>query len=224
MTYSAPRPRTDAAVQQRTIVVIDADDACRTRIADALRRAGYPVQEIESAAEAREFLQLNGRMLAAIIAIELPDATGYELCREIRDRHGDRTAIFFLSATRTKPADRVAGLLVGADDYLSKPVEPDEVLARLRRFTRTTSPARDFELTPRESEVLALLARGLAQAQIAAELVISPRTVGTHIHHILRKLDVHSRAEAVALAYRHGLAGLSAAIVFAQAALDGCLI
>jgi DNA-binding NarL/FixJ family response regulator len=217
---SAQRLGDVAVVPRQPIVVIDADDECRTRIAETLRRAGYPVQEAQTALQGLELARSNGRLLAAIIAIELPDATGYELCRAIRDRHGDRTAIFFLSATRTEPGDRVAGLLVGADDYLSKPVEADELLARLRRATRTNSTTHDFELTPRESEVLSLLARGLAQAQIAAELFISPRTVGTHIHHILRKLDVHSRAEAVVIAYRHGLAGLSTAIAVAEACLD----
>ena len=57
-------------------------------------------------------------------------------------------------------------------------------------------------LTRRESEVLEFLAKGLSQQAIAAELVISPSTVATHIQRILAKLDVHSRAEAVAYAFR----------------------
>ena len=60
-------------------------------------------------------------------------------------------------------------------------------------------------LTPRELEVLGLLAQGLNQPAIAGRLFISPTTVGTHIQRILAKLDVHSRAEAVALAYRERL-------------------
>ena len=63
----------------------------------------------------------------------------------------------------------------------------------------------DAELTPRELEVLQLLAEGLTQTQIARQLVISPRTVGTHIQNLLGKLNVHSRAQAVALAHRMGL-------------------
>ena len=61
-------------------------------------------------------------------------------------------------------------------------------------------------LTVRESEVLRLLSRGQSQAQIAEQLFISPKTVGGHIQRILTKLDVHSRAHAVALAHKHGLA------------------
>jgi DNA-binding NarL/FixJ family response regulator len=211
--FYAQRTASRSAARDRPILVIDADNGCRRRIAATFRRAGYTVREAETAAQGRDVARLSDRILAAIIAVELPDATGYELCREIRDDHGDQVAIFFLSATRTDAADRVAGLLVGADDYLAKPVEPDELLVRLRQMTRVDpSRQRAFDFTPREFEVLALLGRGLAQGQIAAELVISPRTVGTHIHHILRKFGVHSRAEAVALAHRHGLVGAFAAI------------
>jgi DNA-binding NarL/FixJ family response regulator len=108
----------------------------------------------------------------------------------------------------------VAGLLLGADDYLVKPFEADELLARLRRSLRRHKVLRAFRngapsplaaLTVRESEVLALLAEGLTQAEIATRLVLSPRTVGTHIQHILSKLEVHNRAQAVALALRNGL-------------------
>jgi len=63
----------------------------------------------------------------------------------------------------------------------------------------------DISLSPREREILALLAEGRSQKQIAVELVISPKTVATHIQHLLSKLGVHSRAEAVAAAYRRGL-------------------
>ena len=64
---------------------------------------------------------------------------------------------------------------------------------------------RDIVLSPRELEILALLAEGVGQAEIAQRLVVSPKTVGTHIQHILSKLNVHSRAQAVAEAYRLGL-------------------
>src|SRR5204863_6732476 len=65
------------------------------------------------------------------------------------------------------------------------------------------------ELTAREREVLSLLANGMSTTEIANELVITPRTTGTHIQHILGKLGVHSRAQAVAVAHRGGLAEVS---------------
>jgi DNA-binding CsgD family transcriptional regulator len=118
--------------------------------------------------------------------------------------------IIFVSGTQTGPLDRTAGLLIGADDYIVKPFAPDELLARIRLLIRRTVPdlapgTNGSRLTPREREVLALLASGAAQAEIADRLVISSRTVAAHIDHILQKLGVHSRAQAVAVAYREGL-------------------
>jgi DNA-binding NarL/FixJ family response regulator len=109
----------------------------------------------------------------------------------------------------------VAGLLLGADDYVVKPFFQDELLARVRRLIdRTRPPATEkigpvtngARLTDREQQVLSLLAAGLHSKAIATRLVISPKTVATHIQRILAKLGVHSRAEAVALAFRSGLA------------------
>jgi len=72
---------------------------------------------------------------------------------------------------------------------------------------RTAAASSSHTLTPRELEILELLAEGLPQKEIARRLVLSSRTVARHIEHILGKLGVHSRAQAVALAYRHGLLG-----------------
>jgi DNA-binding NarL/FixJ family response regulator len=99
----------------------------------------------------------------------------------------------------------VAGLLLGADDYLPKPVRFDHLLARVRRLVGHAPPIAASvaaRLTPREQEVLGLLAEGLEQDAIANRLVITPKTVAKHIERILSKLDVHSRAQAVVLALR----------------------
>jgi DNA-binding NarL/FixJ family response regulator len=118
--------------------------------------------------------------------------------------------VVFVSGRRTHPADRVAGLMIGADDYLVKPVHPDELLVRVRHLVDRVpagSVAR-ARLTLREQEVLELLSDGLHQAEIAARLVITPRTVAKHVEHILRKLGVHTRAQAVAVALRDQRPGL----------------
>jgi DNA-binding NarL/FixJ family response regulator len=149
-----------------------------------------------------------------LLDVNLAEVSGYEVCRELRDRYGSDIAIIFLSGDRTEPYDRVAGLLVGADDYIVKPFDEGELLARVRSALRHSgAPSNGSEadpaaetLTNREREILTLLARGLTQAQIAEKLFISPKTVGGHIQRILEKLDVHSRAQAVALAHEHGLA------------------
>jgi len=140
----------------------------------------------------------------------LPGGTGYEICRELKDEHGADLPVVFVTGERTESADKAAGFLVDGDDYLVKPVDPDELIARVRRLTTQAEPpsiragTQLEELTPRESEVLRLLAEGLTAAQIAAKLVISPKTAATHVQRILAKLGVHSRTQAVALAYESG--------------------
>src|SRR3954454_4476135 len=143
----------------------------------------------------------------------LGETSGYEVCRDLRDEFGERLPIIFLSGARTASSDRVAGLLLGADDYLTKAVEPGELLARLQRaIARSSSVGPQAtgaaaRLTARERDVLRLLAEGLGTEAISERLYISPKTVGSHIQRILTKLDLHSRAAAVAFAYREGVLG-----------------
>ena len=87
---------------------------------------------------------------------------------------------------RTEAYDRAAGLLIGADESLSKPVDPDELLARVRKYAPPEEPPAEGEiavpdLTKREREVARLLAEGRSQGEIAQALVISEKTVATHI-------------------------------------------
>jgi DNA-binding NarL/FixJ family response regulator len=144
----------------------------------------------------------------AILDVNLPGLSGYEVCRALREAYGPALPILFVSGVRTEPYDRVAGLLLGADDYLVKPFAPDELLVRVRALLRRAAggrPRAAGRLTAREQQVLQLLADGLSQRDIADTLVISPRTAGKHIERILEKLEVRSRAQAVAVAYRDDL-------------------
>jgi DNA-binding NarL/FixJ family response regulator len=145
-----------------------------------------------------------------LLDVVLPRLSGYEVCRRLREEFGESLPIIFMSGERTQEYDRAAGMLLGADDYLVKPFDPGEFLARIRRHAaRAPAPvsAERVHLTAREQEVLTLLASGLDQKQIAAELVISEKTVATHIQRLLAKLGAHSRAQAVATAHRQGLVG-----------------
>jgi two-component system nitrate/nitrite response regulator NarL len=200
-----------------TILVVDHDDATRVATVDVVVRLGYRPVQAWSAELALELLA-EERPALAIVEVELPGPTsGFELLRELHAAHGRELPVILVSAKRTTPLDHVAGLLLGADDYVSKPFDPGELLARVRR-SLDRSPSRpngngngsgsgkgDVNLSPRELEILGLLGQGLSQTQIAESLVVSPKTVGTHIQHILSKLGVHSRAQAVVEAYRLGL-------------------
>jgi len=187
-----------------SVLVADDDRKARGEVVALLESAGYTVREASQGDEAIA-LAREERPALAILEIPLPVLSGYEVCRALKTELGSDFPILFLSGQRTESYDRVAGLMVGADDYLVKPYAPDELLARLRALEVRSRPAVGAirsSLTPRESEVLLLLAEGLTQQDIAERLTISPRTVGTHIDHVLGKLGVHSRAQAVALLLR----------------------
>jgi len=189
------------------ILIADGDASTRKQLARVLERAGFHAAQASTGHQALDLVR-TAPLTAAVLEPSLAGISGYEICRALRDTLGDTIPIIFVSASRTESYDRVAGLLLGADDYLLKPFAPDEVLARVRRLVQRAgpvSPAVASRLTKRELEVLGLLADGLTQPEIAKRLVISEKTVGSHIERILSKLGVRSRTQAVALAFREEL-------------------
>jgi len=188
------------------ILIADNDRQSRMLISHALNRAGYTTYLAKTG---EEVLAAAKRERPALVIVEplLPGVSGYEVCRELKDEFGETLPIIFVSRNRTEPGDRVAGLLVGGDDYLVKPLDPNELLARVRRLLPAALAGERTArgLTRRELDVLSLLVDGLSQPEIAAKLFVTPKTVGKHIEHILAKLGVHSRAQAVAVAVRDEL-------------------
>jgi DNA-binding NarL/FixJ family response regulator len=185
---------------------VDDDRQSRLLISRVLKRAGYTTYLAETG-EGALVAAKSERPALVIIEALLPGVSGYEVCRELKDEFGETLPIVFVSRNRTEPGDRVAGLLVGGNDYLVKPLDPNELLARVRRLlsSAVAGGRTAHNLTPREIDVLSLLVEGLDQPDIAERLFITPKTVGKHIEHILAKLGVHSRAQAVAVAVRDEL-------------------
>ncbi len=195
----------DQSPARGRILVVDDDLSVCESIAALLDSTGYETETATSGEAALASVR-ESAPAAILLDVNMPGLSGYEVCRTIRQDLELAVPVLFVSGHRTEPLDRVAGLLIGADDYLTKPVAPDELLARLRCVLRRPASApRRSSLSSRELEVLSLLAEGLPQTAIAERLVISPKTVATHIERILVKLDAHSRAQAVAIAYRHQL-------------------
>jgi len=193
------------------ILIVDDDEASRAFVRGILEQAGYESREATNGKEALE-AAVEEHPLLVVLEVCLPGVCGYEVCRELRDKLGADVPIIFVSGARTEAFDRVAGLLIGADDYLVKPFAADELVARVRGLIRRATPPASgaSKLTPREQEVLSLLAEGMGQDEIARHLYISKKTVGTHTEHIFAKLGVRNRAQAVAQAYRHHLVGNAA--------------
>lgn len=192
------------------VLIVDDDQSFRARVVRLLTRDGLAVHEASAGEQALEIAV--ERPAAVVLEVDLPDVDGFEVCRALRERYGDDLPLILVSADRVSAHDRVAGLLIGADDYLVKPVNGDELLARLRRLlgrSRAANGTRQAErrdsLSPREVEVLSLLAHGHGADAIAEKLVITRKTVSSHLQRVLTKLGVHSRAQAVAEAYRLGV-------------------
>jgi DNA-binding NarL/FixJ family response regulator len=186
------------------ILVADDDPESRRAIAEALNRAGHPTALAADGDEALAMME-SDRPALVITEVLLPGASGYELCHAVKGRYGPGVPVILVSDRRTEPADRLAGLLIGADDYVLKPVCAAELVVRVQRLLGVPADGGLVgadTLTPRERDVMALLIQGLSQGEIAQRLVITQRTVAKHIEHILGKLRVHTRAQAVALALR----------------------
>jgi DNA-binding NarL/FixJ family response regulator len=189
-----------------TAIVADADEDSRRSVARLLAFVGYAVTQVASGDEALELVRKEPPGLV-VLDVALPGLSAYEVCRSLREAYGQRLPIALVSENRLEPADEVAGLLLGADEYFAKPIRSDLFLARIRRLLARTAPeaARASSLTPREREVLSLLVRGVEPSEIAERLCITDKTTATHIERILGKLGAHSRAQAVAFAVRDHL-------------------
>lgn len=189
-----------------TVLIADENASSRNELARLFEAAGYEVVQADSGEAALKAVK-DVTPSVALLEIPLGSLSGYEVCRVLRQQPNG-IPIVFVSGTRTESYDRVAGLLLGADDYVVKPYAPDELLTRVRNLVRRKHPQGSSvgaNLTKREREVLELLLQGLRRDEIAERLVVSRKTVGTHVENILRKLGVRSQTQAVALAYRENL-------------------
>jgi DNA-binding NarL/FixJ family response regulator len=195
------------AARKSRILVVD-DDACFGAFLEALlESAGYTVVIATNADEAAVASREN-RPDAAVLDVVMRGRGGYSICRELREEIDAELPVMFVSGDRVDGIDRAAGIIAGGDDYLVKPVHPEELLARLERLlgrsrTRPLKPA--IDLSEREIEILQLLAEGCPPVEAARRLFIAPKTVSSHVQRIFIKLGVHTRAQAVALAYAAGL-------------------
>ena len=184
------------------VLVVDDDPAINQLIVMTLSEHGF---DTRSATDGRGALRALRQEMPDVVLLDvyLPDVSGYQLCRRVRDDYGESVGVMLVSGERREPFDRAGGLLLGADDYHIKPFAIDELHSRVQRLAQRR-PAMGgratAQLTPRETEILGALSRGHDHHTIARDLVIAPKTVEKHIEHILLKLGVHSRAQAIVVA------------------------
>jgi two-component system phosphate regulon response regulator PhoB len=144
-------------MSNRHILVIEDEKPIREMIAFGLRRAGYEVAEAEDCREARTAIA-DHRPDLLLVDWMLPDMSGLELTRQLKKDRETRDLPVIMLTARAEEHDKVAGLEGGADDYLTKPFSPRELLARIQAVLRRTSPSGEGETV--RHELLSLDAAG----------------------------------------------------------------
>jgi DNA-binding NarL/FixJ family response regulator len=215
-----------------TVMVVDDQGLVREGLMTLLD-ATPGLRPVASAADGEQAVALAARHRPDVVLMDLrmPVLDGVEATRRIRAAQPDTEVVVL--TTHADEASILDALQAGARGYLTKDagiaeisravqaaadhhafLDPD-VQARLlhaatagRAATAPAQPASPLpdDLTPREAEVLSLVAQGLSNREIAARLVVSEATVKSHINHLFAKIGARDRAQAVHYAYTHGLA------------------
>lgn len=127
-----PSPGAEA---RKVVLVADSDPRARAAAIAALERVGFAGHQASTARQALEDA-VTEQPCCVLLDVDLPDLSGYEVCRSLKAEHGRRLPVIFVSRDRTAAIDRVTGFLLGADDYMAKPFDADELVARVRAALR----------------------------------------------------------------------------------------
>ena len=128
-----------APTQAARLLLIDDDARLASMVGDYLGQAGFAVEMAGSLAAGRALLAADA-FDALVLDLMLPDGDGLDLCRELRGQARTRHLPLLMLTARGEPMDRILGLELGADDYLPKPFEPRELLARIKALLRRAAP------------------------------------------------------------------------------------
>ncbi len=203
-----------------TLLLVDDDGRLTRMVGDYLRGHGFEVETAASLAEARAALARQ-TYDGLLLDLMLPDGDGLDLTRELRNQPRTRRLPLLMLTARGEPTDRIVGLEIGADDYLPKPFEPRELLARVKALLRRAAPDDDSagvlnfgrlvidlgsrqalvdgkpcDLTSHQFELLVVLAR--AAGRVLSRDQIMDALKGHPLEAFDRSIDVHiSRIRAV---------------------------
>jgi DNA-binding NarL/FixJ family response regulator len=199
------------ATEPNTLLLIDDDPNLVLLVQDYLELRGYIVITAKNGRDALKILEKDIPNLI-ICDVMMPEMDGYAFVKKVRDNpQTNWLPILFLSA-KGQIQDRVAGLSKGADVYMVKPFEPDELVAQIEASLNQSLRMRqaqnsdlgsavsvqvpfDVELTPTEQRVISMVAKGMANKEIAESLSVSQRTVESHVSNMLGKTGLHNRTE-----------------------------
>ena len=203
------------------IHIVDDDASFRTAVGRLLRESGYEILVYESAQQLLERLPVDFVSGCILLDVQIPDLSGPEL-QDHLIKNGSTLPIIFLTGHGDIPTS-VKAIKAGAEDFLTKPVARGQLLASIERAIarhETTRQQRDRvnamrdlvgTLTPRESEVFALVILGKMNKQIAHELGTTERTIKAHRQKVMQKLQVQTLAELVSIGERLGVSASASA-------------
>jgi len=216
-------------VETIKVVIVDDHEVVRLGLKSLLNRVAdlQVVGEAGSAAEAERVVEQT-RPDVVVMDIRMPGGSGIEACRAIRSRWPETRVIMLTSYSDDEAV--IGSVMAGASGYVLKQIGTQELVDAIRRVSRgeslldpgvtgkilervrggTGSGLGDARGTPeslteQEERILALIAEGKTNREIAAELFLSEKTVRNYVSNILAKLQLHNRAEAAAWAVRRGL-------------------
>jgi len=208
---------------QKQLLLIDDDPNLILLVQDYLEFRGYEVTTAENGQKAIDILQQQTPDMI-ICDVMMPEMDGYEFVQKVREN--EQTAwipVLFLSA-KGQSQDRVKGLSKGADVYMVKPFEPEELVAQVESSLKQASRMmhypykgnnsevnfpkvpEDVTLTPTERKVVQKVAQGSSNREIAEILNVSQRTVESHVSNMLGKTNLHNRTELARWAMENNLA------------------
>lgn len=196
----------------KKLLLIDDDPNLILLVKDYLEFHGYEVLTASNGREALVILEADIPDMI-ICDVMMPEMDGYSLVKSVRqDPRTSWIPVLFLSA-KGQSQDRVKGLSTGADIYMVKPFEPEELVAQVESSLKQASRLiryqakgqnnrapkfkvpKDVELTPTELKVVQLVARGMANREIAEAMKVSQRTIESHVSNMLAKTHLHNRTE-----------------------------
>lgn len=183
---------------------------------DALPMYGYDVTVAEDGLEALKILGKDDKVFDLILLdVMMPNMDGWDTLKAIRkNKETEFTPVIMITAV-SEDQKIVSGLKIGADDYIVKPFILPNLLARIEAVLRRSNWQKEAQvktektlnkdvnidaLTPKEKEVLALVAKGASNQEIADKLCVRDVTVKTHLNSVFKKLKVTNRTQAVLLA------------------------
>ncbi|MBO8141495.1 MAG: response regulator transcription factor [Firmicutes bacterium] len=217
------------AVETIKVVIVDDHEVVRLGLKSLLNRVAdlEVVGEAGSAAEAERVVERT-QPDVVVMDIRMPEGSGIEACRAIRSRWPQIKVIMLTSYSDDEAV--IGSVMAGASGYVLKQIGTQELVEAIRRVSKgeslldpgvtgkilervrggagtngTAQGAAQEALTEQEERILALIAQGKTNREIAAALYLSEKTVRNYVSNILAKLQLHNRAEAAAWAVRRGL-------------------